>query len=228
LTGTNEELQFQTGKSPSIAPKVVMISWYIICVSSAAWLTFSSISPGNPSGSTDRQVVLLICILIYVARAAITLFVFVKRKIPWWEAAWGGGMIGLMLFLFLRDGLRTPQPLAFVDLIGLLLYVTGSYFGTASEYSRHIWKARSENKGHLYTERLFKHCRHINYFGDLLLFSGCAILTRQLWTGIVPLVMALNFVLVLIPAHDAYLARHYGSEFEDYARRTKKLVPFLY
>ena len=40
--------------------------------------------------------------------------------------------------------------------------------------------------------------------------------------------MALNFVFLLIPAHDAYLARRYGGEFEDYARRTKKLVPLLY
>ncbi len=137
-------------------------------------------------------------------------------------------MIGLMLFLFVRDGLRTPQTLALVDLLGLAMYVVGSYFGTASEYSRHVWKARSGNQGHLYTEGLFRYSRHINYFGDLLLFSGCAILTRQLWTGIVPLVMALNFVFILIPAHDAYLARRYGSEFEHYERHTKKLIPFVY
>jgi protein-S-isoprenylcysteine O-methyltransferase Ste14 len=40
--------------------------------------------------------------------------------------------------------------------------------------------------------------------------------------------MGLNFVFIIIPAHDAYLASRYGSEFEEYARRTKKLVPFLY
>ena len=228
MASTNKSLQFQDKKSPSIAPKVAMSSWYLICVSSAAWLTFSAMNEEDPSGSLDRQLTLLACVLIYIARAATTLFVFVKRKIPWWEAAWGGGMIGLMLFLFLRDGLRTPQPLAFVDVVGLVLYATGSYVGTASEYSRHLWKARPENQGHLYTEGLFKYCRHMNYFGDLLLFSGCAILTRQLWTGIVPLVMALNFVFILIPAHDAYLAMRYGGEFDDYARRTRKLVPLLY
>jgi steroid 5-alpha reductase family enzyme len=112
--------------------------------------------------------------------------------------------------------------------LGVLLYVIGSYVGTASEYSRHLWKARPENQGHLYTEGLFRYCRHINYFGDLLLFAGLGILTRQLWTGMVPLAMGLNFVLVIIPAHDAYLAMRYGGEFEEYARRAKKLVPFLY
>jgi steroid 5-alpha reductase family enzyme len=115
-----------------------------------------------------------------------------------------------------------------VDAVGALLYVVGSYVGTASEYSRHLWKTRPENRGHLYTEGLFRYSRHINYFGDLLLFCGFAVLTRQLWTGIVPLVMGLNFVLFLIPAQDSYLATRYGVEFDDYSRRTKKLVPLLY
>jgi len=224
----NRKLQFQSEKSPSIAPKVAITSWYLICVAVAALLTFSATNEGDRSGNLGRQVALLTCLVIYVARAATTLFVFVKRKIPWWEALWGGSLIGVVLFLFLRVGLRTAQPLGFVDVVGVLLYLTGSYVGTASEYSRHLWKARPENQGHLYTEGLFKYCRHVNYFGDLLLFGGCAVLTRQLWTGIVPLAMGLNFALVIIPAHDAYLAMRYGGEFDDYVRRTRKLVPLLY
>jgi protein-S-isoprenylcysteine O-methyltransferase Ste14 len=222
------KLQFQGEKSLSIAPKVAMTSWYLMCVAGALWLAFAATNEGDRVGSPDRQVALLACALIYVARAGTTLFVFVKRKIPWWEAAWGGGLIGLALLFFLREGFRAPQPLGFVDLTGAFLYLTGSYVGTASEYSRYVWKGRPESHGHLYTEGLFRYCRHINYFGDLLLFCGCAILTRQLWTGIVPLAMGLNFVLVVIPAHDAYLAMRYGGEFDDYARRTRKLVPFLY
>jgi protein-S-isoprenylcysteine O-methyltransferase Ste14 len=228
MTNMNRKLQFQSEKSPSIAPKVAITSWYLICVAVAALLTFSATNEGDRSGNLGRQVALLTCLVIYVARAATTLFVFVKRKIPWWEALWGGSLIGVVLFLFLRVGLRTAQPLGFVDVVGVLLYLTGSYVGTASEYSRHLWKARPENQGHLYTEGLFKYCRHVNYFGDLLLFGGCAVLTRQLWTGIVPLAMGLNFALVIIPAHDAYLAMRYGGEFDDYVRRTRKLVPLLY
>jgi protein-S-isoprenylcysteine O-methyltransferase Ste14 len=63
---------------------------------------------------------------------------------------------------------------------------------------------------------------------DLLVFGGFGLLTRQPWTGVVPLAMAVNFALVIIPAHDAYLAERYGREFEAYARRTKKLIPFVY
>lgn len=228
MSHIKRKLQFQGEKSPSFAPKSAIISWYLICVVGATWLAFSAPNEADRSVNFGRQVALLAGVFIYMARAAITLFVFVKRKIPWWEAASGGGLIGFVLFMFLRDGLQTPQPLGLVDVAGALLYFIGSYLGTASEYSRHIWKALPGNKGHLYTGGLFKYCRHINYFGDLLLFSGLAVLTRQLWAGTVPVAMGLNFAFVLIPAHDAYLAMRYGGAFEDYARRTKKLVPLLY
>jgi protein-S-isoprenylcysteine O-methyltransferase Ste14 len=171
---------------------------------------------------------LIACAVVYIVRAAHTLFVFVTRRIPWWEAAWGGSIIGCVLFFFLLGGLRVPQPLGPVDLAAVLLYAAGSVIGTASEHARHVWKARPENRGRLYTEGLFRCSRHINYFGDLLLFAGFGLLTRQLWTGMVPLAMGLNFALMIIPAHDAYLAARYGSEFDRYARETKRLVPFLY
>ena len=45
---------------------------------------------------------------------------------------------------------------------------------------------------------------------------------------VIPLVMTLNFIVVIIPRLDRYLADSYGEEFEQYARRTKKLAPFLY
>ncbi len=223
-----KKLQFQGEKSLSLGPKLAITTWYLACVAGAVWLTFAGPIELNRPGNTGRQVALLACVVVYVARAAHTLFVFVKRKIPWWEAAWGGSVIGCVLFFFLLGGLRAPQAIGPADLGGVLLYIAGSYIGTAAERSRHIWKTRPENRGHLYTEGLFSYSRHINYFGDLLVFGGCAVLTRQLWTGIVPLAMGLNFAFVIIPAHDTYLAARYGSEFDQYASRTNKLVPLIY
>lgn len=223
-----KQLQFQGEKSPSLASKISITCWFTLGVFSAAWFTFSVPGVGGSPGNFGRKVVLLACAIIYIARAAVTLFVFVKRKIPLWEAIWGGGLIGFVLFAFLSEGFRAPEPLGFVDAVGALLYLTGSYLGTASEYTRHLWKARPENQGHLYTEGLFQYSRHINYFGDLLLFGGFAALTQHVWAGMVPLIMGLNFVFILIPAQDAYLASRYGTEFDDYAHRTKKLIPLVY
>lgn len=224
----SKQLQFRGEESPSIGPKAAIIAWYLLCVAVAVWLTFFVSRDGDPTGNPNRQAALLACAVIYVARAAHTLFVFVKRAIPWWEAAWGGSLIGVVLFVFLVRGLPAPQPIGPLDAVGVLLFIAGSYLGTASEHSRHVWKARPENKGHLYTQGLFRLSRHINYFGDLLVFGGLGVLTRQPWTVFVPLAMALNFALVIIPAHDAYLEARYGGEFDGYARRTRKLIPLVY
>jgi protein-S-isoprenylcysteine O-methyltransferase Ste14 len=221
-------LQFQREQSPSVGPKAAIVAWYVVCTAAAAALTLAGPMAAGQPGNPGRQAALLACAGVYIARAAHTLFEYVKRAIPWWEAAWGGSLIGFVLLFFLLGGLRRAQPLGWIDAGALLLYLVGSWVGTASEQARHVWKGRPENAGHLYTEGLFRHSRHVNYFADLLVFGGFGLLTRQPWTAVVPLAMAVNFALVIIPAHDAYLAERYGEEFEAYARRTRKLIPKLY
>ena len=91
-----------------------------------------------------------------------------------------------------------------------------------------VWKKDPANKGKLYTRGLFKYAMHINYFGDVLLFSGWALLTTQPWTLLLPLCMALSFIYFHIPGLDQYLATRYGQAFQDYTKRTKKLIPGIY
>jgi protein-S-isoprenylcysteine O-methyltransferase Ste14 len=104
----------------------------------------------------------------------------------------------------------------------------GSWLNTYSEYTRYIWKKQEKNKGHLYTEGLFKYSMHINYFGDILLFTGFALIKFCFSMLFIPLVMALNFILIIIPRLDKYLAVKYGEEFEEYAGKTKKFIPGIY
>ena len=40
--------------------------------------------------------------------------------------------------------------------------------------------------------------------------------------------MLAGFVFVNIPVLDSHLHDHYGGAFDDYARRTRKLIPFVY
>jgi hypothetical protein len=128
-------------------------------------------------------------------------------------------------FAFL--GGRQTEPVGIPEGAGALLYVAGSYLNTGSEYQRHVWKRRPQHQGQLYSGGLFRYARHINYFGDLLLFTGW-VLTRRWVLLVVPVLMLLGFVFVNIPALDRYLAERYGEDFGAYAARTKKLLPFLY
>ena len=50
---------------------------------------------------------------------------------------------------------------------------------------------------------------HINYFGDILLFSGLALITQSLSLLVIPFIMTLNFIFFLIPSLDKYLEKKY-------------------
>ena len=72
---------------------------------------------------------------------------------------------------------------------------------------------RKKNTGNIETD--------INYFGDIVLFIGLALITQSFSLLVIPLIMALNFVFFIIPRLDKYLASKYGDEFKKYAGRTR-------
>ena len=114
------------------------------------------------------------------------------------------------------------------DILALGLLLLGSYLNTYSELQRKWWKNNSANKGHCYTEGLFKYSMHINFFGDVVLFTGWVLFTHNIWTLLLPLMMMYMFISFHIPALDEYLVKRYHEEFKMYANKTKKFIPFVY
>lgn len=219
----------------SLLPKIV----FMIAISGASILAsylmfvdenslLAGLKPYAINGSFTRQVILMFCLLLYVLRLFITVFVFLKRKMAWSEMLLVSGLMSFALFAFAKVGGNSQQPVGALDYIGILLYLFGSWLNTYSEYTRHIWKKKVENKGILYTGGLFKYSMHINYFGDIVLFSGLALIMQSFSLLVIPLIMALNFVFFIIPRLDKYLANKYGEEFKEYAGRTKKLISGIY
>jgi steroid 5-alpha reductase family enzyme len=156
------------------------------------------------------------------------MFVFLKRKMTWLEATLISILMPLILFALVYVGGNNNKSINIIDIMGILLYVFGSFLNTYSEYTRHKWKKNLENKGRLYTEGLFKYSMHINYFGDVVLFTGFAMITQTFHMLLIPFFMALNFAFFLIPTLDMYLEKKYGKEFREYAMRTKKFIPLVY
>ena len=180
----------------------------------------------------SRAQILLACAFIYWLRHVITLFYLLERKIEWSE------VLGLLVFMGLFEigmvllgggAIRDyPINLSLLDLIALVLYVLGSYLNSFSEIQRKWWKAEPANQGHCYTKGLFGYSRHINYFGDTVLFTGWCLFTYNFWTLLLPLIMAGMFIFYHIPGLDSYLAGRYGEEFQVYSEKTKKIIPFIY
>jgi steroid 5-alpha reductase family enzyme len=180
------------------------------------------------AGDAVRRLVLAICLTVYVLRILLTQFVFLKRGVSWSEVFTVVPWL-LVLFLLLSwTGGRNGSEIGAVAVIGVVMFVFGSWMNTHAEWARDRWKEKPEHRGHLFTGSWFRWTRHPNYLGDLILFSGLCLIAGRWVSVVIPVLMLAGFVFVNIPALDAHLLEHYGQEFEEYAARTKKLIPFVY
>ncbi len=219
----------------SLAPK----SLFLVATSAAGiaswWMMFPWVDPPWPwaesyllHGDSARRGLVLFCLVTYALRVTITSLVFLKRKLIWTEALVITFFMCLALLAFARKGGANPHPVGILEILGMTLYLGGSLVNTWSEYQRLVFKADPANRGKLYTEGLFSLARHINYLGDVVLFAGLALVTGGLILLLIPLFMLLNFLLFIIPRHEAYLSAKYGAQFHAYCKQTSKLIPFVY
>ena len=210
-----------------IAGAWVVLAWWLLLGSglSVASKWFGWI--GGP-GDEARRICLGAAFTIYYVRILFTEFVFLKRGVSWSEvftiAPW---LLFIVVLLGIAGGTKAA-PFGLAAVIGVILFALGSWMNSYAEYARHVWKQRPENRGKLYTGGLFRYSRHPNYLGDLLSFSGLCLISGTWVTAIIPILMLAGFVFVNVPVLDAHLRDHYGGAFDEYARRTRKLIPFVW
>ena len=219
----------------SFGPKLFFCGCILATVATSIWLMFADLAyfdtglkPYQISGDLLRRVLIALCLIIYFLRLQITVWVFQKRKWVWLETIIISILTPLALYAFAHVGGNNHQSIGAMEIVGGLFYIIGSYINTDSEYRRHVWKLKEENKGRLYTAGLFRYSMHINYFGDIVLFTGFAMITHSLSMLVIPSIMTLNFVFNIIPSLDRYLEKKYGDEFRAYSQKTKKMVPWIY
>jgi len=220
----------------SRASRIFLNSGHLLAVLFSAWLLFgggietvgSWIGRDWAAGDGFRRGMLLFCSVVYFLRVIATSSVFVKRKMAWSEAVTIVVWVWFIHTFFALLGGMSAEPVTLLERSGLGLYLFGSFVNSGSEFERMWWKAKPENKGHLYTRGLFRYSMHPNYLGDTLLFTGFALVTRSPWALIVPALMCLLFIFVNIPMLDKYLAEKYGEEFEEYGKRTARFIPYVY
>lgn len=188
------------------------------------WLTGETTLAGNPG----RRMALFSFSIILFLRMNLALFYLLKRKFGWDELV--GVLFALFVYqvLFSLLGVRENRPIGALDIFAIALFLTGNYFNAGSEWQRKRFKDRPENRGMLYTQGLFRYARHINYFGDTLWVTAWALLTRNIWSVIIPVSLTAAFVFGFIPSLTKYLSTSYGEQFDAWAERTKAFVPFLY
>ncbi|MEO8820978.1 MAG: DUF1295 domain-containing protein [Ginsengibacter sp.] len=223
-------------KSKSIPQKVIIhlleitfiyFSYKILFGSTGNFISDKLGIQNAVSGTARRKVIFAFTIIVFLRIAFMMLFLL-KRKIPWEESvsvpfAFALYYVGFALFV-----LPIGKPIDGIDYCGIILFLVGSILNTGGEILRDCWKKDPANKGKLYTKGFFKYSIHINYFGDFLWVTAYAIVTRNWYSISIPIFLFCFFVFYNIPKLDQYLHQKYGSSFEDYAKRTKKFIPFIY
>ena len=221
-------------KDRSIPQKIVLLVLEILMIAISYWVLFAGgfefiFSPKLPNpGNEIRHGLLFAFNLIVFVRMGVTMFHLVKRRIPWEEAFSIPFAFALYFVGFSILGYQANAEPDLLDLLAIALFISGSWLNTGSELARDKWKKNPANQGQLYTIGLFRYSMHINYFGDLLWVLAYALVTRNLYALLIPLLLFCFFAFYNIPKLDAYLASRYGQQFEDYKRKTKKLIPFVY
>jgi steroid 5-alpha reductase family enzyme len=136
------------------------------------------------------------------------------------------GCIYPMMVYVERGGSST---FSLLGLIGVAMAVIAILFETAADVQMQTFRRDPQNKGQIIRVGLWKHNRHPNYFGEILM-----------WWGIYALVFALNptlwfvffgalintlmFMVISIPMAERRLAA-YKPGLKQYASETWKLFP---
>lgn len=205
-------------------PRAVVTAADILGAATAAFLVFGPISVATPA----RAWLVVAFSLGYVLRVLITTYVTVQRNVTYAEAGLVGGWMFVIHVTMGVVAAHVPGALDAWTVLGVALYLFGSWLNTYSELQRRAWKARPENTGHLYTRGLFRWCRHPNYLGDSLLFTGFAAVTGSWVALVIPAIMIAGFVFAAIPALDRRLKAHYGAEFDQWAAKTRRYIPLVW
>lgn len=228
-------MAFQDKHSPSIPAKLLLslcilagiITATVLTSGYSDWLT-DFLNFEKIEGNIYRQIMMIVCCLIYFVRFSIGMFVFMQRRIRWFEGGLVSVLFFMMFYIFVVSAGRHPEPIGLIDIVGIFMFLVGSYINTMADYQRFAWKRKNENKGRLYTLGLFKYSMHINYFGDAITYVGLALITLEMLCLFISIGIIVNFIVIQIPMLDKHLSKKYGNDFTEYSRVTKKFIPFVY
>jgi len=204
------------------------------------------------SGATNgRSIMLLVLVLIWAGRLGPFLFRRVRRAgkddrfdeikrsfsrlfLTWTlQGLWVSLTLGAALAAVTSTRTKGLDVFAFV---GLVVWVVGFALEAIADLQKSRFRTDPANKGSFITSGLWAISRHPNYFGEITLWVGIAIIALpalrgwQYATLISPVFVYLLITRVSgVPLLEKKADATWGGQedYEAYKRRTPVLVPFL-
>ena len=126
------------------------------------------------------------------------------------------------------------QSIGWVAIVGMLIWVAGFAIEVVADQQKSAFKKDPANQGRFISSGLWAWSRHPNYFGEITLWTGIAIIALPVLSGwrwvtlISPIFVFLLITRVSgIPMLEARAAKRWGDEkeFQAYTTNTPVLVP---
>lgn len=122
-------------------------------------------------------------------------------------------------------------------IVGSVLWLAGFLIEIVADHQKSQFKENSENKGEFIQSGLWSLSRHPNYFGEILLWSGVAVVAFPVLQGWQWMTLSSPFLVTLlltrvsgIPLLEKRADKKWGGrdDYEAYKKNTPVLVPRLW
>lgn len=220
---------------------------YLSVLAAASYLTVIS----SNNNLQLRSIIAISLVFIWALRLGVFLFIRVLRVgedrrfrevkqnfskfLVWWSVS------ALWVFLTAANALTmiinnvsSTDDLYFY--FGLLLWLIGFSFEVIADEQKRRFKSDKNNKDAFISSGLWRFSRHPNYFGEILLWVGMAIIALPTLIGwqYVTLISPIFIYLLLTRVSGVNLLEERADqkwggteEYDSYVDRTPELIPFI-
>ncbi|MDD9891679.1 MAG: DUF1295 domain-containing protein [Gammaproteobacteria bacterium] len=194
---------------------------------------------------------LIICVLIaiWAARLGSFLFLRVKKagqdrrfneiKTRFWRYLFTWTLGGAWVFITMAAGLAaitsmTQRPLGIFLVLGVGLWIIGFVIEVIADRQKTNFRKNPENAEKFITTGLWSYSRHPNYFGEIVLWIGIAVIALPTLVGwqYLTLISPIFVLFLLVKISGVKLLeeggqKRWGSnpEYQHYVATTSTLVP---
>jgi len=163
-------------------------------------------------------------------------FIVMKTKFTWFLLTWTLG--GLWVLVTMAAGLaaltsNTTVELGILGYVGITLWLFGFAVEVIADNQKRQFKKDPNNRDRFITSGLWSWSQHPNYFGEITLWLGLALLTYPVLSGwqLVTLISPIFVYLLLtrlsgIPTLDRLAKEKWSSDsdYKAYVQATSKLM----
>lgn len=224
---------------------------YFDLVGSLTYLTLMLLCLSVKGQLDLQQYIILSCVVIWAVRLGIFLFIRVKRsggdsrfdeiKTNFFRFFMVWNIQGLWVLVTLAAALLSITNKAkvlsslemTVFVIGMFLWLAGFSIEVVADWQKSVFRSKKENKKDFITSGLWAWSRHPNYFGEILLWIGIAVMSSVYFEGwqwlawISPVFVYLLLTKVSgLPMLEAKAQKQWGNDpnYQTYRNNTPALM----